>query len=262
MKNPLDIIENRLQALIESSFLLIPGNVTKPSLARQFTEALSNHLISDGNDGLLTSNLFIMHVDPLTFGKWREIEEELCILLEESARDAGVTFSDPPEIQIVVDPSLGEGEVKIEATDPSQKTGYTAVIYTGEESTAEKSGSPDTIGGYLIVNGGDMFCIQRTVLNIGRNPENHLVINDQRVSRSHCQLRLVHQHYVLFDLNSSGGTYVNNIRVNRQVLTTGDIISLAGVQLIYGEDPHLQSQNTGRILPEPIDRITPRDPTK
>lgn len=57
-----------------------------------------------------------------------------------------------------------------------------------------------------------------------------------RVSRTHAQLRAVHGHYVLFDLNSTGGTYVNGQRISQHALKAGDVISLSGVPLIYGED--------------------------
>ncbi|MBL8092451.1 MAG: FHA domain-containing protein, partial [Anaerolineales bacterium] len=35
---------------------------------------------------------------------------------------------------------------------------------------------------------------------------------------------------------STGGTYVNGQRVQECILRTGDVISLAGVPVIYGED--------------------------
>jgi pSer/pThr/pTyr-binding forkhead associated (FHA) protein len=40
----------------------------------------------------------------------------------------------------------------------------------------------------------------------------------------------------LFDLNSTGGTFVNGQRTSQTVLYPGDVISLAGVALIFGQD--------------------------
>ena len=73
-------------------------------------------------------------------------------------------------------------------------------------------------------------------MNIGRRQDNDVVIEDARVSRSHAQLRKVHDGYVIFDLNSSGGTFVNGLRITQQTLKAGDVISMAGVGVIYGED--------------------------
>jgi pSer/pThr/pTyr-binding forkhead associated (FHA) protein len=41
---------------------------------------------------------------------------------------------------------------------------------------------------------------------------------------------------VVFDLDSSGGTLVNGRRVLQQALQPGDVVSLAGVPLVFGQD--------------------------
>jgi pSer/pThr/pTyr-binding forkhead associated (FHA) protein len=74
------------------------------------------------------------------------------------------------------------------------------------------------------------------VVNIGRRLENHLVIDDPRISRNHSQLRAINGRYVLFDLNSTGGSFVNGQRTSQTVLYPGDVVSLAGVALIFGQD--------------------------
>jgi pSer/pThr/pTyr-binding forkhead associated (FHA) protein len=66
--------------------------------------------------------------------------------------------------------------------------------------------------------------------------DNQLVIDDPRVSRSHAQLRAIKGRYILFDLNSTGGTFVNGQRTNQSILYPGDVISLSGVPLIFGQD--------------------------
>jgi pSer/pThr/pTyr-binding forkhead associated (FHA) protein len=48
--------------------------------------------------------------------------------------------------------------------------------------------------------------------------------------------------YVLYDTGSSGGTYVNGERISEVVLRGGDVIMLAGVQLIFGEDAPTPTQ--------------------
>ena len=75
-----------------------------------------------------------------------------------------------------------------------------------------------------------------SVINIGRRLDNQIIVDDARVSRSHAQLRLRFGHYVVYNLGSTGGTFVNGRRVEECVLRPGDVISLGGVPLIYGED--------------------------
>ena len=91
---------------------------------------------------------------------------------------------------------------------------------------------------FLAVEGGRIYPLVRTVINIGRSLENHLVIDDLRVSRSHALLHASKGHFVLFDLNSTGGTFVNGQRVNQTILYPDDTISLGGFILTFKqEDP-------------------------
>lgn len=89
---------------------------------------------------------------------------------------------------------------------------------------------------FFIVDGIKFYPLVKTVINIGRRLENDLVIDDRRVSRNHAQLRAVEGHYVLFDLSSSGGTFVNGIRVSETIIYPNDTISLGGVKLIFQQD--------------------------
>jgi hypothetical protein len=102
---------------------------------------------------------------------------------------------------------------------------------------------------FLIVN-SQVFPLDQEVINIGRSLENHLVIDDPSVSRAHAQLIAIKGHFMLFDQNSTGGTYVNGNRVSRSVLNSGDIISLAAVSMLYVEDsPGLLSKSWDQTRP-------------
>ena len=89
---------------------------------------------------------------------------------------------------------------------------------------------------FLIVEGVKVFPLKLPVINIGRRLDNNVVVDDPRVSRNHAQLRAIKGRFVVFDLNSTGGTFVNGQRANQSVLYPGDVISLAGVSLIFGQD--------------------------
>ena len=59
---------------------------------------------------------------------------------------------------------------------------------------------------------------------IGRQPENHLIVRDSRVSRSHARILIEETRYVLEDCGSRHGTFVNGKRVKRAVLSNADRI--------------------------------------
>jgi hypothetical protein len=139
-------------------------------------------------------------------------------------------------------------------THPPQETLPEAETPEAAGETSSLPFTPDengaTPGAFLIVSGEKMFPLDGVVVNIGRLPDNQLVLDDPRVSRNHAQLRAVRGRYIIFDLESTGGTFVNGQRVTQCPLHPGDVISLAGVSLIFGQDtPPIAS--TQRISSEP-----------
>ena len=98
---------------------------------------------------------------------------------------------------------------------------------------------------FLIINGVRIFPLNQQVVNLGRRVDNHVVIEDLKVSRVHAQIRAIKGHYVIFDLDSSGGTFVNGVRSTQTTLYPGDVISLAGVDLVYGQDAAFMSNDDG-----------------
>jgi len=72
---------------------------------------------------------------------------------------------------------------------------------------------------------------------IGRDAD--VTLNDQTISRRHAELRRVDGEWVLRDLNSVNGTYVNGVRIDKPVrLRRGDQIRLGNSLLVYtGDEP-------------------------
>jgi pSer/pThr/pTyr-binding forkhead associated (FHA) protein len=89
---------------------------------------------------------------------------------------------------------------------------------------------------YFILENQRVVLIDQDVFNIGRRIENNLTLDDPRVSRIHAQLRLIRDHYILFDLGSTGGTFINGRRIEQSIIYSGDVISLAGMELIFAQD--------------------------
>src|SRR3984885_4187497 len=59
---------------------------------------------------------------------------------------------------------------------------------------------------------------------IGRQGENNLVLRDNRISRSHARISVANGEYVIEDLESRHGVFLNGQRVKRHVLQDGDRI--------------------------------------
>ncbi len=59
---------------------------------------------------------------------------------------------------------------------------------------------------------------------IGRNPENHLVLRDSRISRTHARIVVEAGEYRIEDMKSRHGLFVNGERTSRRALRDGDRI--------------------------------------
>ncbi len=71
------------------------------------------------------------------------------------------------------------------------------------------------------------FELQKDVYTVGREAGNDIIINDAQVSRHHARLTLQGSAYVLEDLGSTNGTFVNGRRVSGPVsLSAGDMVGL------------------------------------
>jgi pSer/pThr/pTyr-binding forkhead associated (FHA) protein len=94
----------------------------------------------------------------------------------------------------------------------------------------EKLNNPS--GAHLILK-DQVFPLRLPTINIGRKLSNHLVIDDPRVSRLHAQIRVIDNEYYLVDLNSTGGTFVNEERISHAHLYGGDKLSFAGYEVQF-----------------------------
>ena len=77
----------------------------------------------------------------------------------------------------------------------------------------------------FFVYGGDMI--------IGRGDDAHLPIPAKTVSRSHARVLVTDEGCVIEDLLSDNGTYVDGMRVERQVLDPGQHVRVGTVDMVY-----------------------------
>lgn len=83
---------------------------------------------------------------------------------------------------------------------------------------------------------GVIFPIEGDQLVIGRDATNGVAINDAEISRKHSRLSFQGGKYVLEDLGSTNGTFVNGQRLaGPVVLKPGDVVSL-GEQIVLMYD--------------------------
>ena len=73
---------------------------------------------------------------------------------------------------------------------------------------------------YLIVY---LYAIDRRELRIGRAPNSDLVLDDDYVSANHARLQKIDDGWMLQDLNSTNGTFVDGVRIGAPVKVQADM---------------------------------------
>jgi pSer/pThr/pTyr-binding forkhead associated (FHA) protein len=70
------------------------------------------------------------------------------------------------------------------------------------------------------------------IKTVGRAPRADFVVDAQMVSRIHCRLTAGAAELEVIDLDSTNGTFVNGVRVERRALKDGDRLGIGRVELV------------------------------
>ena len=252
-------VEMRLQSLIEvylSKFLPMPAYQNR--IVQRLAEVLRSQLTSQqsGHESVLP-NEFALVVHPSTLSEWNQDQrllEGLTKILRLVIDELGLKTQSAPSMILVTDPNIDIDDLQVRPL----KNSNVAETQDVKKRDDTDEGTP-LKPAFLIVGGTKVFSIHTAVTNIGRRSDNHLIVDDPRISRYHAQVRYVRGRFIIFDLNSTGGTYVNGQRVNQSVLYSGDVISLSGLPIIFDQDsppPGMSKGDTAPLNPDSGDRST------
>jgi hypothetical protein len=233
----LDELESRLQALLEVHLLrYLPGYKNEDKVAQRLAEAMQGN-VTKLDRKTLAPNVYTIVAHPSSLSRWHaepRLLEELAVALQTAGAESGYEFTSKPIVTTAADTSMAVEEIHVLASFNKESVSETRGMSAESKSEPPTEAAPHNA--FLIQGGTKIIPLNQTVVNIGRRLDNQIVIDDPRVSRAHAQLRVIKERFVIFDLSSTGGTYVNGVRANQSVLYPGDVISLAGVTLIFGQD--------------------------
>jgi len=103
----------------------------------------------------------------------------------------------------------------------------------------------------VAVNGplsGQTFYLDEPVASIGRLGSNDIRLEDPFVSRHHCVIRNDGDEYLIEDLNSANGTYLNGERVNTGSLREGCLIAIGTSRFLFKFQHREESITLGQKL--------------
>lgn len=250
-----DVFEKYFEGFFRKKFSgdLQPVEIAK-GLARQMEKSRSVSIST-----MYVPNRYLVYVSEHDYNRltpyWQAIREELAHFLQDEAAKNNYAMVGVPVIDLFTAVEITPGNMRItsEFTEPIEEEPVP------ESPPGEASGDemvhtrifaerPRTLSGVgqvrcpgvsavlTVVSGADMgatveLAVGRT--NIGRRPGNEFCLTDMNVSRLHAYIVWEDNSHVIYDAKSLNGTYVNEQRVTRKILKTGDKIKLGNTVITY-----------------------------
>jgi pSer/pThr/pTyr-binding forkhead associated (FHA) protein len=136
---------------------------------------------------------------------------------------------------------------------PEQAPERTSVFradFLAEEGTETPAAEPSVAGvdalptgsALLVVkrgpNAGSRFLLDRDTTSAGRHPDSDIFLDDVTVSRRHAEFRREGGEFVVIDVGSLNGTYVNREPVDQAVLAGGDEVQIGKFRLVFLTGPN------------------------
>jgi hypothetical protein len=233
-KKSLSRFESLAQRLVEGSFSrLFGGRLQSLDVANRLAHAVEDSYL-EGRP----ADCYHVFLHPDDYNAlWQEnprLLQELSDYLANLAGESELPLPVQPCIELFPDASSSRQQVVVKPEYNEDVANETTQVRTrGRDDYATLA--LQTVDAFLIVDGKRHVPLDRPFMTIGRRTDNDIVVDAATVSRQHAQLRWRYGRFVLYDLGSRGGTFVNGQAVTESVLQAGDVITLSDVPLIYGE---------------------------
>lgn len=257
--NTLDQIERQIRLLFESASSILPWADQNAVMVHRLCETIQSYYADTPRTPLIEPPQFLILVNPETYENWLHQNEWEGILVEaiiSTIEELGYQYISAPEVFTRIDSRIPSGDTRIiirEKQHIQEKTSSVTLSKTMFDRENENIVNRTPI---LILKNEKVIPLDQAVINLGRKSTNQVILNDLRISRSHAQIRKVEGGYMIFDIGSTGGTYINGERITSHKLQPGDVISLAGYPIIYTEDQTgswpTKKEKTSELPPTPV----------
>jgi pSer/pThr/pTyr-binding forkhead associated (FHA) protein len=105
-----------------------------------------------------------------------------------------------------------------------------------DEITVGLEGLPSGVGMLVVKRGpnaGSKFMLDSEVTRAGRHPESDIFLDDITVSRRHAEFQRADGGYLVRDVGSLNGTYLNRERIDETGLANGDEVQIGKFKLVF-----------------------------
>ncbi|MBN1120124.1 MAG: FHA domain-containing protein [Anaerolineae bacterium] len=231
-------LEDQIQRLVEGGFARLFADRLHPrDVLTRLAHAMEDRSQETETGDLLAPDVYIVRLNPQDheeiLASGADLVDQLADELVKMARSADLKLISRPRIRLLADLTVEPHDITVSAQHTRPKVETTQAMPL---KIQENQAGPEPPKAALIVDGERHIPLAEPVLNIGRQRDNHLILDEPEISRHHIQIRLRFGRYVLFDLTSKQGTLVNANPVQEHILQPGDVITLANHSLIYVEE--------------------------
>jgi hypothetical protein len=237
-KKQFNQLEAYLEQFIEGAFAnLLGSRIRAPDVALRLARAMESGAkpAQPGDPRPIAPDQYTIHAHPSVQSHLLSDHPDLLVTLAEHlielATQSGYRLENRPAVRLLADKNLDSSTLRITANHTSHDASSTAAMKPIALPAMNRPKNAQ-----LIIDHERRVSLEKDVINIGRHPENDIMIDDPRVSRHHLQLRLRYGSYMLFDVRSRTGTTVNGTPTREALLHPGDVILIGNTQLIYLHD--------------------------
>ncbi len=126
-------------------------------------------------------------------------------------------------------------------------------VEVSADATDAHAGAVDSLppGSALLVvkrgpNAGSRFLLDEPVTTAGRHPDCDIFLDDVTVSRRHASFERDGEQFVVRDVGSLNGTYLNRERIDEATLSSGDEVQIGKFRLVFLTSPRSERAEAGK----------------
>lgn len=238
--------EANIERLVESAFANFFGKkVYAQDIALQLARSMEDRSRPGdaGDPRPIAPDYYAIELNPYICTYLTEqqpgLQQSLSQHLVMLAAQTGYRLTNIPIVQLLSQASLERNQIVVAATHTNRPENSTVGMQRVEIQQKPASSSTTNLKAQLLVNSERAIALdsQTDLINIGRQQDNDVVLDDPYISRHHIQIRRRFHEHILFDIHSQGGTFVNGVRIKEHRLQSGDVIQIGRSHIVYLQDP-------------------------
>lgn len=230
--------ENWMNQLMEGGLVSLLGARIQPvDIARRLADHMADHR-TIGAGRLYVPNNYRVYLAPATLASFASfktgLEDELASFIRARARESDYHFIGRVRVLLLPDTGLRAERMRIESDlvdrrgvvlgEGGDRTEAITVDPAPKPPEAPRPPAAPTL--VLCIGQRRVPLVGAGSLSLGRAMDNGLIIDDSSVSRHHARLDPRGDHWMIEDLGSTHGTFVNSHRVSASLLRPGDRLQL------------------------------------